>query len=89
VDIWRPLQFSPADARRRGGHWLNVIGRLRKDVTLGSAQQEARLHAAQLEKQYPNAIQYNSIIEEDVWHSVWAVALMLPTRASVPNVGNQ
>jgi predicted permease len=54
VDVWRPLQISPSNARRRGGHWLNVVGRLRRDVALGQALQEARLHAAQLEKQYPN-----------------------------------
>jgi predicted permease len=54
VDLWRPLQISPSDAGRRGGHWLNVVGRLGKDVTLGRALQESRLHAAQLEKQYPN-----------------------------------
>jgi len=39
VDVWRPLNIDPADhVNRRGNHFLNLIARLRDDVTLERAQ---------------------------------------------------
>ena len=55
VDTWIPIGFKPDDlnADARGGHYLNVIGRLRPTVTFEQAKAELDVLAAQLGRQYP------------------------------------
>ena len=57
VDIWAPMGFKPDEtaADARGGHYLNVIGRLRPSVNITSARAELELLAAQLARQYPDS----------------------------------
>jgi putative ABC transport system permease protein len=57
VDSWVPMGFKPdeTNADARGGHFLNVIGRLRHDVTLEQAKAELEVLAAQLARQYPDS----------------------------------
>jgi predicted permease len=52
VEAWIPLVFSPDDLNSRGGHYLNVIARLKTGVSISQAQDEMNTIAAQLEKQY-------------------------------------
>ncbi|PYT10311.1 MAG: hypothetical protein DMF60_00510 [Acidobacteria bacterium] len=54
-EIWRPL---PMDRTKtdRGPHFLNVIGRLKPDVTLEQSQAEMSAIAAQLAAAYPEKI---------------------------------
>ena len=57
VDTWVPMGFKPDEtaADARGGHYLNVIGRLRPNVTINQARAELELLAAQLARQYPDS----------------------------------
>ena len=57
VDTWVPMGFKPDEtaADARGGHYLNVIGRLRPNVTITQARAELELLAAQLGRQYPDS----------------------------------
>ena len=52
--IWLPLlwDFAP---QTRGGHFLQVVGRLKTGVTLEEAQAELKTVAARLERQYPDS----------------------------------
>ena len=57
VDTWVPMGFKPDEtaADARGGHYLNVVGRLRPSVNITSARAELELLAAQLARQYPDS----------------------------------
>jgi predicted permease len=52
VQFWIPFTYDPASADH-DMHAIYVIGRLRRGVSLAQAQQEMKLIASQLEKQYP------------------------------------
>src|SRR5207248_1443557 len=51
--VWVPLQFSSDEAANRGTHFLEVIGRMKSDVTLPKAQVEMETIAARLAQEYP------------------------------------
>lgn len=59
--LWTTLAVddNPGDPdtaiNNRGMRWLNVIGRLKPEVTLGQANEDMEAIAARLEKQYPNS----------------------------------
>ncbi|HWM26399.1 MAG TPA: ABC transporter permease [Chthoniobacterales bacterium] len=57
VDVWMPMAFKPDETANdaRGGHYINVVGRLRSGVTFAQAKAELDLLAAQLAKQYPDS----------------------------------
>ncbi len=57
VDVWMPMAFKPDETANdaRGGHYINVVGRLRPGVTVAQAKAELDLLAAQLAKQYPDS----------------------------------
>ncbi|HWQ35499.1 MAG TPA: ABC transporter permease [Blastocatellia bacterium] len=40
TEVWSSFQFDPANPGNRGGHFLNVIGRLRDGVTIDQARAE-------------------------------------------------
>ncbi len=48
-----PIAFSPREAASRGGHYLNVVARLKPGVTLEKAQAEMSSIAQRLQQQYP------------------------------------
>ena len=50
--LWRPLLIDPATLDR-GPHYLNVVGRLKPDVTLAQAQADMSALAARLSQQHP------------------------------------
>lgn len=52
VTLWRPLPIDRATLDR-GPHYLNVVGRLKPDVTHTQAQAEMGALSARLSKQYP------------------------------------
>src|SRR3954466_6617061 len=56
VDAWIPMAFKPNETANdaRGGHYLNVAGRLKPGVTFASAKAELEVIAAQLAVQYPD-----------------------------------
>jgi putative ABC transport system permease protein len=57
--LWVPIAFPPPEAAERGNHFLEVIARLKSDVTLKQAQAEMETIAARLAQQYPD---YNTRI---------------------------
>jgi putative ABC transport system permease protein len=40
VEAWVPVQLDPANRQNRGSHFLNLVGRLKPDVTLEAAERE-------------------------------------------------
>src|ERR1035437_125730 len=46
-EVWAPMQLPPPDPRRRGSHFLNLIGRLKPGVAWRQAQDEIARHVAQ------------------------------------------
>jgi len=54
VDYWVPIHFTPAEAARRGSHYLNVVARLKPGVTLAEARRDMNAIAARLRQEYPN-----------------------------------
>jgi putative ABC transport system permease protein len=54
TDVWLPYGIRPdVDYRSVAGRYMTVVGRLRPDVTLQSAQAEMSAIARRLEEQYP------------------------------------
>lgn len=53
VELWTPLAINLSGVER-GTHFLSVIGRLRPDATLQSAQSEMNVVAHRLEQQFPD-----------------------------------
>ena len=51
--LWVPIAFDSEEAANRGGHYLEVIGRLKPGVTQQQVQAEMDTIAARLEQQYP------------------------------------
>jgi putative ABC transport system permease protein len=46
-DIWVPMQLPPPDPKRRGSHYLYLVGRLKPNVPLRLAQDELARHVQQ------------------------------------------
>jgi putative ABC transport system permease protein len=57
VDAWMPMAFKPDETANdaRGGHYINVVGRLKPGVTAAQARAELEVIASQLAKQYPDS----------------------------------
>ena len=53
TDLWRPLVFAPGE-RARNYHWLQVLARLKPDVTLDQARSQMESIAAQIARDYPD-----------------------------------
>jgi putative ABC transport system permease protein len=52
--FWTPLTLdAPKWKTNRGNHWLNVLARMKKGVTLGQAAAEMTTISARLAQQYP------------------------------------
>jgi putative ABC transport system permease protein len=54
-ELWVPIAFDSEEAANRGTHYLEVIARLKPDVTLEQAQAEMNAIAARLQQQYPKS----------------------------------
>lgn len=55
-ELWLPAGWNGIPTNRRGGHWLQVIARLKAGVTLEQAQTEMNAIQARIEQQNPNVI---------------------------------
>jgi putative ABC transport system permease protein len=51
--LWAPIAFPADEAANRGGHYLQVIARLKPAVSMQQARAEMVTIVARLEKQYP------------------------------------
>jgi putative ABC transport system permease protein len=54
VGMWAPIHFSPADLANHGSHFLNVVARLKPDVTVERAREEMAAIAKHIEQRHPN-----------------------------------
>ena len=56
AEVWTPMAFKPdeTDNKARGGHYINVWGRLKPGVTVAQAKAELDVIANQLAVQYPD-----------------------------------
>ena len=56
-DVWTPMAFKPDETSNdaRGAHYVSTLGLLRPGVTVGQADAEMRVIAAQLAAQYPKS----------------------------------
>jgi predicted permease len=62
TNIWVPLVLSEKERTNRAAGWLNVIGRLKPQTTLNTAQQSMSAIALQMEKQYPDSNTHSGIL---------------------------
>ena len=46
TEAWFPLQLGPEEMKRRGGHFLHLVGRLKPGVSLSQAKSEIASHVA-------------------------------------------
>jgi predicted permease len=53
TDVWTPLAMNTPRMRSRGSHFLQVVARLNKDVTIERASLEMKGIARRLERDYP------------------------------------
>ncbi len=53
TDLWIPFGLNPSQTGLRGAHYVTVLARLDREVTLAGAQTEMDLLASRLEAQYP------------------------------------
>ena len=77
IDAWSPLLLNEESREDRTDTFLEVIGRLRKGVTVEQAREELELIASRLERQYPEE---NKDLGVHVWRlrdEVGASARML------------
>ncbi len=59
--LWIPMRFQPGDFDDRDNHYLNVVARLRPDVSIDQCRAELHVVAAQLVRQYPNVLAHVDI----------------------------
>ncbi|HEV8241308.1 MAG TPA: ABC transporter permease [Thermoanaerobaculia bacterium] len=60
--LYRPLAFDPEKVGR-GGHWVNVIGRLKPGVSVAAAQAEIDAIDRHLHQLYPDSADWNAFVE--------------------------
>jgi hypothetical protein len=64
TDVWSPLALTPQQATDRDSSGLNVIARLRPDVSLAAAQSEISAIEPQLDKLHSTAIRgFTGVVE--------------------------
>jgi putative ABC transport system permease protein len=53
IDYWVPIQFTPQQVQQRNSHYLNVVARLKPDVTLARAREDMNDVADRLKRDFP------------------------------------
>jgi putative ABC transport system permease protein len=53
TDLWTPAAFTSGQLGNHDDHYLNVIGRLKPEISLAQAQSELNVIALRLQQQYP------------------------------------
>jgi putative ABC transport system permease protein len=70
IELWTPLIADKEDLTNRGGHYLQVVARLKPGATIASAQSEMNALAARLAAQYPQTNANRSFQVETLTDSV-------------------
>ena len=53
IELWVPMAFTSQQAANRGGHYLEVVARMKPGVSVAQAQAEMNTIATRLQQQYP------------------------------------
>jgi predicted permease len=53
TDLWTPAAFTSGQLANHDDHYLNVVGRLKPEISLAQAQSELNVVALRLQQQYP------------------------------------
>src|SRR5262249_5209609 len=90
---------EPAQNEQRGAHFLEVVGRLKPNITLEQARAEMNVIGANLEKQYPDSntghgvklISYHNDLVHDYSEALWLIlgavgCVLLIACANVANL---
>src|SRR5262245_57556202 len=56
IEIWTPLSLPADAANLRGAHYLDVIGSLKKNVSLAQAHADLEMIADRLARQFPKLV---------------------------------
>ncbi len=97
VAVWVPLTYSESDRGARGSHYLEIIARLRPDVTIDQARQNMDGIAATLESQYQvntgHGVNIFSLYEEavgEIGPTLWILfgAVLFVLLIACANVAN-
>jgi putative ABC transport system permease protein len=88
VDYWIPNNFGPDAAANRGSHFLNVVGRLKPDVSLEAARADMQAIARRLTEQYPDSNRQLGIVlvpakEEMVGNTRLQLLVLMGAAAAV------
>jgi putative ABC transport system permease protein len=62
TSLWIPLALTEKERANRAAGWLNVIGRLKPQVTLHTAQQSISAIAQQMEIKYPESNTHSGVL---------------------------
>ncbi len=84
-DFWMPIHVTPEFHDRRDSHFLNVVARLKPNVTLAQASQDMLAIAKHLKDLYPRANRYTGAvvvpIKEDLLGGARTAVLVLMSAA--------
>lgn len=70
AQMWVPLVPDKGEISQRGNHFMDVFGRLRPGVTIAQAQQEMKVIASRISKQYPKEQEKRSVRLVDLQEQV-------------------
>ena len=62
VEVWTPLEQPEDLAQLRGAHYLDVVGRIKRDVSLDQAHADVETIASRIAQQYPNEVSGKTIV---------------------------
>src|SRR5579863_4846693 len=81
-DLWLPAGWNGLPPNRRGGHWLQVIARLKPGVTLETARAEMDTIQSRVEHAHPEAVIGSRVavvplLEQTVGHNMRPALVLL------------
>lgn len=97
VEVWTPLEQPEDLAELRGAHYLDVVGRIKPNVSLDQARADVAAIATRISQQYPKLVSGKTTVvplKEDLVGKAQSYLLMLAGAAllvlliAVANVAN-
>ncbi|HEV8430300.1 MAG TPA: ABC transporter permease [Pyrinomonadaceae bacterium] len=84
VEVWTPLEQPEDLAQLRGAHYLDVVGRIKRDVSLAQAHADVEAIASRIAQQYPKEVSGKTTVvplKEDLVGQTRPYLLMLAGAA--------
>ncbi len=81
-DLWLPAGWNGLPQNRRGGHWMQVIARLKPGVTFEAARAEMNAIQSRVEQEHPEAVIGSQVavvplLEQTLGHNMRPALLLL------------